>query len=334
MSKLKLPKLYLSGFRPTLAAHKDKNWEYELEFIRRSKLTHRCLNFAYIYPGAFYYQKKMEEMYRACLHEKINIMMDSSAFSFWMFMKNQSGAISKSKKVIDDKQFNKMKDKVIDQYVDFCKSDGKKWDWYANFDYRKDCEIIWKMQLELEKKGLKPTPIFHGDSSLDYFKRYCDRGHKTIAIGGAPKKRGHVRRRRFFERLFRIADDYKVGLHGFAFASIASLTEFPWESVDMSTWAKTAAYGMILTSDRDRSVLRSVHISDRPTTNKITYNTMPKSVQREIEEEVENNGFDFQKLRDSKTGNYERCIYNAWYYSHLDKFIHMVNNKANWEVLI
>jgi hypothetical protein len=268
-------------------------------------------------------------MYLACLQEKVKVMVDSSAFSFWMMVKNRGGTVSKGKKILTDSEFIKLKDKVVDQYIDFINTNESKIDWYCNFDYIKDSETIWKMQLELEKKGLKPAPVFHGDSSLDYFKRYCDLGHKLICIGGFPKaRRGHIPRRKFFERLFRISEDYKVNLHGFAFTNIANLLEFPWWSVDSATWAKTAAYGMILVPDKDRSVMRSIHVSDRATKNKISYDFMPREIKKEIEEFVEDKGFDFGKVRSSI---YERCIFNAYIYSHLDKLIDLENRKADWE---
>jgi hypothetical protein len=88
---------------------------------------------------------------------------------------------------------------------------------------------------------------------------------------------------------------------------------------------------MILVPDNDRSVMRSIHVSERQTGNPVTYNRMPKSIRREIEDSVDKAGFDFDKLR---TSIFERCVYNAWIYNHLDQFIDLTYKKANWEILV
>jgi len=330
--KITLPRMYLSGFRAVLKEHKDKNYEMELLWIKRSGCKYRCMNFAYVAPGAFYYQPKIVDMYKACIAKDVGIFMDSSAFSFYQFLLKAGGKRAANKKVLSEKEFNKLRDKTVQQYVDFVKKDSKHWDFYANFDYRKNCELIWNMQKKLEGMGIAPAPVYHGDDSLDWFKRYCDNGYKIICIGGFPiNRRGFLPKRRFFEKLFKIAESYNVKLHGFAFTYISSMLEFPWFAVDSATWAKTAAYGMILTPDNDRSVMRSIHVSDRHTNNRASYNYMPKSIQREIENVVEKAGFDFDMIR---TSVYERCTYNAWVYTHLDQFVDLDYAKSDWEDLL
>jgi hypothetical protein len=330
--KIKLPRMYLSGFRAVLKEHKNRNYEFELDWIKRSGTKYRCLNFAYVCPGAFYYQEKIREMYDAAIAKNVGIFMDSSAFSFYQFVRKQGGKLSANKKILTEQEFEEQKNKTVKQYIDFVKSDSKHWDVYCNFDYKKDCDIIWDMQKYLEKKGIRPAPVYHGDMSLDFFKRYCDEGYKLICIGAYPaKRRGFLPKRKFFEKIFRIAEEYKVNCHGFAFTYISSMLEFPWWSVDSATWAKTAAFGMILVPDNDRSVMRSIHVSERQTGNPVTYNRMPKSIRREIEDSVDKAGFDFDKLR---TSIFERCVYNAWIYNHLDQFIDLTYKKANWEILV
>lgn len=330
--KIKLPRMYLSGFRAVLKEHKDTNYEMELKWIERSGCKYRCMNFAYIAPGAFYYQPKIVDMYKAAIKKNVGIFMDSSAFSFYQFLLKQGGKRSSSKKVLTEKEFNEKRDKTVNQYIDFVKQDNKYWDIYCNFDYRKNCQIIWDMQQYLEKKGINPAPVYHGDNSLDWFKKYCDKGYKLICIGGFPqRRRGFHAKRKFFEKVFYIAEEYGVKLHGFAFTYISSMLEFPWFSVDSATWAKTAAYGMILVPDRDRNVMRSIHVSDHHTNNRTSYNHMPKSIRREIEDEVNRVGFDFEELRRSV---YERCTYNAFIYSHLENYIDLEYKKANWENLL
>jgi hypothetical protein len=88
---------------------------------------------------------------------------------------------------------------------------------------------------------------------------------------------------------------------------------------------------MILVPDENRSVMRSIHVSDRETKNGVSYNRMPKSIRREIEDMVNKFGFDFDEIRKSV---YERCTYNAFVYNNLEKFIELDCNKAKWENLL
>src|SRR5689334_20777316 len=117
--KVILPRIYLSGFRAVMKEHKEDHYKYELEWIKRSQTKYRCMNFAYVCKGAFYYQPKIEEMYLACIEKNVGVMMDSSAFSFFMFLLKQSGKKASNKKSLTDEEFDKLRDKVVKQYVDF-----------------------------------------------------------------------------------------------------------------------------------------------------------------------------------------------------------------------
>lgn len=333
MAKRLFPRMYLSGFRAIMKEHGDRHKKFEFKWIERSKVKYRCFNFGYICKNAFYFQPRMRESYDAHVERNIGIFMDSGAFSFYqMYNKAHTGKVTSTKKQVDDKQFQKLRDQTIDLYEKFIKKEGSHWDFYANFDYVKDCDIIWEMQKALEKRGLRPAPVYHGDKSLDYFRRYCDKGYKIVCIGMYPRARPTWdKKRRWFEKLFSIAEPYGVKLHGLAVTNLSSMSDFPWYSADSATWAKVASYGGIVVPDPEKNIIKTIHVSDRASGNPSSYNRMGKEVRREIEELVESNGFDFQKVR---TNLFERSTYNAYVYANLDTLIEMNTTKTDWERLI
>lgn len=318
-----------------MSESRGKNMDLEKQWIKRSGVQYRCFSYAFVCPGAFYYTPKLEEGMVASIECGVKIMMDSSAFSFWNFIRKQTGALAKNKKFRTTEEIEKLKIDTVDGYVKFVKKESKKWDFYANFDYVKVSKNIWEMQLELEKRGIHPSPVYHGDSTMDYFKRYCDRGHKVICIGHAPaKRRAWKDHRSFFDRLFKIKESYpEVGLHGFAFTSLNFMLDYPWFSVDSATWVKAAAFGQIILLDTNRSVIHSIHVSSKESVgSKNSYNNMQPSIQKALRSQVEKMGFDFDKIR---TDLYERCVFNGYIFSNLETLLKgSSSRRPEWENLL
>ena len=329
------PRMYLSGFPPSAFYGRKgmTQMQIEKEFIKRTGNKYRCWNYAYCAENGFLYSKKIGATYKLTLKLGLGIMMDSSAFTFHRFIQKQAGGkIAKNKKQLSAEDFERLKNDVIKGYVDFVKADGKKWDFYVTFDYIKNCDVIWQMQKYLEKKGIKPAPVYHGDMGLEYFKRYCDRGHKLICVGLMRETRNqHLARRDYYERLFRIAEPYKVRLHALGVTNLYNMLEFPFWSVDSSTWCVNARVGAIAYPDVERNTLRKFHVSDRGSDVGESYNRMPKSIRREVEDYVTSHGFDFDKVR-TEIG--ERCAFNAYVFCNLPKLIDTTSRKAEWENLL
>ena len=314
LKKEKSPIFYLSGRHGTGGA-------IETDWIKRTGCRYRCYSYVYVAPGAFYWRKPMEEAYRASIDLKCNLMMDSGAFSFHKFVTKSMGAISGMKtikKVIEGVDTEKYREEVIDKYVEFCKSDRKHWDFYCNFDWLKHSPTIYAMQKSLEKRGIRPTPVFHGDEGLDWLKRYIDDGHKLICIGSTDKARRTWREKRYyFDQVFNLTEKYNVLCHGLAFTSLSLVFAYPWYSVDSSTWARISGFGHIIVVDPDTRIAGQLHVSDREATQSFkSYNRMPKAIQKQIAGQVESHGFDFMKVRKNLD---ERAVYNGWIFANLAK---------------
>src|SRR5262249_22984613 len=149
------------------------------------------------------------------------------------------------------------REQTIELYVDFVKKRQKQWDFYVTFDYERNCPLIYKVTKRLESMGIKPAPVYHGDSTIDWFKRYLDEGYTRLGVSPMLSIRtSHKNVRNFLDNLFRVVEPYKgVKLHGFAMTSLSLMFGYPWHSVDSSSWSRTSSYGCIYGLDPDRNTL-------------------------------------------------------------------------------
>lgn len=298
-----LPRIYLSH----TVVHRR---ELEEEFLKCSGTRYRCFSFVYLDPEAIYWSPRALEAFEVNIEHKNKIMLDSGAFSFQMFLIKRK----------DVGNIEKLRRKTIEQYVSFCKKYGKSVEWYVTFDYDQDVNVVWNMTKELEKEGLKPVPVYHGDQSLDWLKKYLDAGFTRIGISSLTRRRSDYKKTRFYlDQVFRTVESYKVKLHGFAVTSIALAYAYPWHSVDSSSWSRTASYGAIYALEPNRGSMTSQHISLtgglKDSTRSLT--ELSPTALKSVREQVERNGFDFEKLRKSLA---YRFIYNGWLFAHLNNW--------------
>lgn len=282
--------------------------EFEEEFLKCSGARYRCFSYVYLDPEAIYWSPRALEAYEVDVEHKINIMMDSGAFSFQQFLVKRQDITDMEKLRLD----------TIDRYVKFCNKRKKELEFYVTFDYAPKCEIVWKMTKVLEERGLKPVPIYHGDASIDWLKKYLDLGHKRIGMSpGVGKRMTYKGARRCLDEVFKAVEGYKVKMHGFGLTSIALTYAYPWYSVDSSSWSRTASYGAIISMDPDRGSLGTIHVSLtgglKDATKSAT--TLSPEAMKSVSGYVENLGWDFELLRRSLA---YRFIFNAWIFSHMN----------------
>lgn len=313
------PLMYLSG--------SSSGKEHEKALYEHG-CRHRCYSFAYVAEEGFNYTPKMKEALETSVDLGVGVMMDSSAASFHNLLRRRKvGKYTRE-------EMNKIRDKVIANYVDYVKPRRKDWDWYVTFDYTHDPQICWDMQESLEKKGIHPIPVYHSGQDTEWFKRYCNAGYKLIGIGGTVQRRGYAQTRMVLDRIFDIAERYKdVKLHAFGITSLTLMLGYPWYSVDSASWVKVAAYGSFLHVDKERGLVAEMHVTQKNATGKTKVAHMPKELRREVEKEVESNGF---KLKDLQTDSFQRCLYNVKVYTtqlHLLKEI-IQSGTRRWHSLL
>jgi hypothetical protein len=316
------PLLYLSGTGTYGMGEKD---------IIKMGAKYRCYSYAYVCPGGFYYQKKMEEAMDISVKNGLGIMMDSGAHSFHKLV---SAGLRKKSGKWNVGDMNKLRDQTVTNLARYYKKYGKDWDWYVTFDYIKDCPTIREMQGKLLKLGTKPVPVYHGDKPMDWFERYCKEGYKLICIGSV--RRNNTQQRAYFDRCFNMAAKYGVLLHGLAVTSLTGMYSFPWYSVDSATWAKVAAFGCILcTSDTVNDTFGYLHVTDRRhgQSRGIEYCELSKVQKKAIEMSVNKDGFDMKELMEDGA---KRSLYNIYVFcnkvSHLKA--DLAASKMRWKSLL
>jgi hypothetical protein len=310
------PLFYLSGRVDGTAAEEE-------EWVKRSGCDTRCFSYAFVSPDAFYATKRMVASYEMSKKLKCRIMMDSSAHSFQQFARNgQMERVEENRK------------KTLDGYIKFVERDSEEWDFYFNFDYRVHAPTVYKMQRFLEKRGLHPVPVFHGDDGMDWLRRYIDEGHKLVGISVAPSIRGTWKGKRFYlDQVFDLTEKSNVAVHGLALTSLSIAFSYPFYSIDSTTWIRQAAFGAVAMVNPVTHVMEYIHVSERNCgSGRSSYNFMPQAVRKEIRRKVELSGFDFDKLRKDLK---ERAIYTGYVFSHMSEMgIEKGRGKVQWARLL
>jgi hypothetical protein len=324
-------KLHLREERPLLYLSGTGTYGMGEEDIIKQGAKYRCFSYAYVCPGGFYYQKKMEEAMNIAVKNKMGVMLDSSAHSFHKLV---SAGLRKTSGKWSVRDMEKLRDETVKGYSKYCKKHGKEWDWYVTFDYIKDCATIRQMQHQLESLGTKPVPVYHGDQPIDWLKKYIDDGHKLICIGSI--RRNNKYTRQYFDRVFNLADKHNVLLHGLAVTSLTGMFCFPWYSVDSATWAKVAAFGCILcTSDSVNDTFGYVHVTNRRhgQSRGIEYCQLSPVQRKELEAVVNKDGFDMKDLVEDGA---QRSLYNIYVFSNKIAQLKadLAESKANWKSLL
>jgi hypothetical protein len=197
------------------------------------------------------YEHYYKELEKVSKEKEVKLFLDSGAFSAW------------TKGI----QIN------IDEYIAFIKKWKKYIEVYANLDVIGDAEGTYKNQKYMEKRGLKPLPVFHLQDDFSWLEKYLKEGYDYIGIGGMAGKQTVGNRKYFLDRLWdRITDKNGypiIKAHGFGMTSINLIVKFPWYSVDSTSWLNASRMGNILVpkSSKDGYVYTqkplSVAVSDK-----------------------------------------------------------------------
>ncbi len=292
--------------------------EKTLEWIRRTGCTRQCFSFAFITEAGFFFSKGLKAQYEIAKECGLGIMIDSSAFQFRRFLVKATSGSFKSKFAMLGKKGDELRDDVVKAYIAFCKDQAHQWDFYIGFDYVRDARKVYAMQKYLERQWLRPVPVFHGDSGVEWLQRYIDDGHRLIGIGAA--RRG---RKGYLDAVFDLAAKHNVKMHGFARTSVQDILNYPWFSVDSTTWIKASAYGKVIIPIPEENVCAQLHISVRRSTQVGSLHAMEPSVKKVLREIVESYGFDFELLQNSL---HERTCYNGYILSNFSKLGFKVGN--------
>lgn len=172
-------------------------------------------------------------------------------------------------------------------------------------------------QLEMEARGVRPLPCFHKGEDERYLEYYLA-NYDYITIGGMVGS-GYEQLTKWLDRIWEryLVDGTghaKVKVHGFGMTSIPLMKNYPWHSVDSSSWIQYAVYGHIF--DPKHGV---VTVSEKsPKRHDAGYHiTTLTAIEREyMNARLRANGFDPERL----ASIYEaRASYNLWSFREINR---------------
>lgn len=316
-----MPKIFLSGWQAT-------NYARELAVIQSGYLQARCFSFAHItkIPGLPYYVPGAVAALDICIQNKIPIMFDSGVVS-WRSYRATCEKQKNSKalaKLCNEQEF-------IQLYVDHIKTNCHNYELYMTIDLERVAKNIFERHFKIEAMGIKPVPVFHGDSTVDWIKKYADKGHDLIAIASwRTLRNGREQFRRYMDAVFGVSEKLKIRIHGLAFTALYQLFEFPFWSVDSSSWSRVAGYGGIMLFDPDKCRLSNINISDRATAGSENLHKLNPKAMESVKEHVTADGFDFETLR---TDFVQRHIFNARAMHLMAQAAEKRHRTGNWNLL-
>lgn len=115
---------------------------------------------------------------------------------------------------------------------------------YSNLDVIGDADgsMINQRRLETEY-GLNPLPVFHVGSEFTRLEALCEE-YDYIALGGmVPYSTTNLGS--WLLKCFKVADKHGTVFHGFGQTRREYLMDFPWYSVDSSSWGKGHIFGHV-----------------------------------------------------------------------------------------
>lgn len=291
-------RLYLAGWQASRRAR-------ELEVIHKGGLRNRCFSFANLVKiGKFpYHIAGFEGSYQACIENKVGIMADSGVVSYRSYR-------AKLEKLGKDTSVIPSPEEFVELYVEWVKKNKHLWDFYVTVDMEPRASNVLKWLIRVEKMGIRPMPVFHGDTDIDWLNRYVDRGYKYIGIGGSYLARSSRPRllRQYLDGVFNFGAKHGVKFHGLGATTPWVMLTYPWKSVDSSWWSRSAGYGSIMDWNPVTCRMSILHISPRVSKapgQRFKQNALSMEALRK---HVEAQGFDFETLRNDFTA---RHIYNC-----------------------
>lgn len=137
----------------------------------------------------------------------------------------------------------------LDDYIKYVQKHKDATTIYATLDVIGDWKATKKNTEYMESKGLKPLPVFHYKSPLDELKRMCSK-YDYIALGGlVPLKTNTKLLRLWLDTCFKVIyeETMKKGkpllkVHGFGLTNFSIWRDYPFYSVDSTTWLTGAIF--------------------------------------------------------------------------------------------
>jgi hypothetical protein len=124
---------------------------------------------------------------------------------------------------------------------------------YPVLDVIGNAEATWDNYRRMKRDGLHPLPVYHFRTPITYLKKYLEAGERYIALGGMVGNTGKDSKQ-WLIRCFKEAEPYGAVFHGFGRTRMDDLRDFPWYSVDSTSWNGPVRYRDFQVFDGTRTI--------------------------------------------------------------------------------
>ena len=194
---------------------------------------------------SYYYMRRHSQNYMGLIRENVkNIIVDSGAHTFFSEMTNAGLSVSVHKKKTLTKG---TPEEYFDGYKKWLIQNQAFYDYFVELDIG---EIVGQKRVlewreELKKLGLykKCITVYHPDimTMADYIATLDDSQSKYVALEG---DRPQHRKRLAYLPLIKLGYDRGIKIHGFAMTKENVYFEFPFYSVDSTSWKAGVIFGI------------------------------------------------------------------------------------------
>jgi len=137
--------------------------------------------------------------------------------------------------------FTKGKEVNLDEYIKYIKENEHYFAVYALLDVINNEKDTMKNLEYMEANGLHPLPVFHFRSDLNTLEKMVKK-YDYIALGGlVPLAKKRKLMRMWLDTCFSIIKN-KVKVHGFGINAFSLWEEYPFYSVDATSWVKWSIF--------------------------------------------------------------------------------------------
>ena len=190
----------------------------------------------------------MPQSSRSKIKKKVQLMLDSGAFSAW----NCGESLS----IEDYIDYLKDYKQYFDSYVNLDVIPGKYGEKYTQKDVANSASQSYENLQIIKAAGLSPLPVYHQGEDWSWLEKLLDDGETHIGVSikkDMAETRGQAlikRQVRWLDQAFTLLSNKNgkmlVKVHGFGITSFPLMLRYPWWSVDSTSWSLQAGYGKIL----------------------------------------------------------------------------------------
>ena len=173
------------------------------------------------------------------------VMIDSGAHSW--FNKFHRGSPAGSRlKFYRGTKFKK----YLEGYIGFLLEHREEVSSFVGLDIIGDPKATYEINKYMRTYGLEPMPVVHYGTSSSWIKKYLD-VTDYIGISGLGQKARKSRYGTYLKEMFKYIHTDKrkppsAKVHGFAMTTPEFIKEYPFYSMDSTTWCKMAGMGQVM----------------------------------------------------------------------------------------